>query len=244
MKFISRDHFDTFLRNLFYLNEGSQVMCYLDIKNKKVYKVFHEYFDYVNIGYTEMELLKFSNIRNQTFMWASDVIKVNDKIVGYTMPYKKAKNLYEIDPLSINLNNLESAIITSLKDFKLLTDNNILIFDLMYNILYSMEHIYIVDTLDYYIDNSITLEDNISNFNREIKLFLIDNYFDAFVEEDNYLKEMYNDSYVNGIDFIREFRKRLSEYIGDNVDILRKAKSLVKRNNDYSYERCISPFSM
>ena len=40
MEFVSREHFDTYLRGLKYLGQGSQGACYLNTKNNTVYKVF------------------------------------------------------------------------------------------------------------------------------------------------------------------------------------------------------------
>lgn len=45
MEFVSREHFDTYLRGLKYLGQGSQGSCYLNTKNNTVYKVFNDYFD-------------------------------------------------------------------------------------------------------------------------------------------------------------------------------------------------------
>ena len=39
MKFINREHVDTFLKNLEVLGSGSQGICYLDKNNKIVYKI-------------------------------------------------------------------------------------------------------------------------------------------------------------------------------------------------------------
>lgn len=51
------------------------------------------------------------------------------------------------------------------------------------------------------------------------------------------LREMYLEFEVRGIDFMREFRKMLSEHIGEEVVYLNKAKSLVKKNNNPIYCR-------
>ena len=45
MKFVNKEHFDAFLNCLSFLGQGSQGICYLDSKNRIVYKVLHEYFD-------------------------------------------------------------------------------------------------------------------------------------------------------------------------------------------------------
>lgn len=65
MEFVSREHFDTYLRGLKYLGQGSQGSCYLNTKNNTVYKVFNDYFDEEEAGYTEDFLLRFSDIKEQ-----------------------------------------------------------------------------------------------------------------------------------------------------------------------------------
>ena len=238
MNFVSREHFDTYLRGLSYIGQGGQGICYLNGKNKTVYKVFHEYFDYEDTNYAEYEILRFSNIKNKTFLWPSDVILVEGKIVGYTLPYKKAKNLYQINPLLINLNSLETAVGKAMDDIILLSDKGVTIYDIMYNTLYANGNMYVVDTLDF-SESFSSREKNMNGLNTEIKLFLVDNYFNHFVDDNVTLKEMYHDSSLGGVEFMNEFRNKLSEYIGDDIVTLSRAKSLVKRSIYRKYERDI-----
>ena len=88
MKFVNKEHFDAFLNRLSFLGQGSQGICYLDSKNRIVYKVLHEYFDEdENIYFSKDDLLKFSDIKNKTFIWPTDIISVDGKVYGYIMPY-------------------------------------------------------------------------------------------------------------------------------------------------------------
>lgn len=238
MNFVSREHFDTYLRGLTYIGQGGQGICYLNVKDKIVYKVFHEYFDYEDTNYTEYEILRFSDIKNKTFLWPSDVILVEGKIVGYTLPYKKAKNLCQTNPLLINLNSLETSVKKVIRDISLLSDNGVTIYDLMYNTLYANGNMYVVDTLDFG-ERVSSIEENMKGLNTEIKLFLVDDYFNHFVDDNVILKEMYYDSSVGGIEFMNEFRNKLSEYMGEDIVTLNKAKSLVKKSIYRKYERDI-----
>lgn len=103
MKFVNKEHFDAFLNCLSFLGQGSQGICYLDSKNRIVYKVLHEYFDEdENIYFSKDDLLKFSDIKNKTFIWPTDIISVDGKVYGYIMPYKRAKNLNASNPLMVN----------------------------------------------------------------------------------------------------------------------------------------------
>lgn len=125
MEFISRNHFDTYLKKLQYIGQGSQGICYLRKEDNIVFKVFHDYFDYEDAGYNSEDILKFSNIKNNTFLWPKDIIKVSNIIIGYTMSYKNVKNLYQVSPLLVNLSSLEQGIIKAEKDIKLLTDEGV-----------------------------------------------------------------------------------------------------------------------
>lgn len=96
--------------------------------------------------------------------------------------------------------------------------------------------IYVIDTIEYDYKLS-TYKENREGLDKELMLFLIDNYFDDFVFSNSVLREMYLEFEVRGIDFMREFRKMISEYIGEDVVYLNKAKSLVKKNNNPVYYR-------
>jgi hypothetical protein len=237
VSFNNKNNFDLYLKRLFFLGMGSQGICYLDKKNKIVYKIFHGYFDDEDEGYTADDILKFSGIRNNTFIWPSDVVYANGRIIGYTMPYVSSVNLCDTDLLSTNLNLLEKAIDKSYCDIEILTKNNVCLYDVMYNILYSNGKINVIDSMEYNFGNA-TLKENMAAFDAEIRYFLVDNYFDEFVNNDILLREMYHDKKnVTSLEFLRMFRNKLSEYIGTDIDKLEKAKKLVMKLDDPYYIR-------
>ena len=237
VSFNNKNNFDLYLKRLFFLGMGSQGICYLDKKNKIVYKIFHGYFDDEDEGYTADDILKFSGIRNNTFIWPSDVVYANGRIIGYTMPYVSSVNLCNTDLLSTNLNLLEKAIDKSYCDIEILTKNNVCLYDVMYNILYSNGKINVIDSMEYNFGNA-SLKENMAAFDAEIRYFLVDNYFDEFVNNDILLREMYHDKKnVTTLEFLRMFRNKLSEYIGTDIDKLEKAKKLVMKLDDPYYIR-------
>ncbi len=237
VSFNNKNNFDLYLKRLFFLGMGSQGICYLDKKNKIVYKIFHGYFDDEDEGYTADDILKFSGIRNNTFIWPSDVVYANGRIIGYTMPYVSSVNLCNTDLLSTNLNLLEKAIDKSYCDIEILTKNNVCLYDVMYNILYSNGKINVIDSMEYNFGNA-SLKENMVAFDAEIRYFLVDNYFDEFVNNDILLREMYHDKKnVTSLEFLRMFRNKLSEYIGTDIDKLEKAKKLVMKLDDPYYIR-------
>lgn len=237
VSFNNKNNFDLYLKRLFFLGMGSQGICYLDKKNKIVYKIFHGYFDDEDEGYTADDILKFSGIRNNTFIWPSEVVYANGRIIGYTMPYVSSVNLCNTDLLSTNLNLLEKAIDKSYCDIEILTKNNVCLYDVMYNILYSNGKINVIDSMEYNFGNA-SLKENMAAFDAEIRYFLVDNYFDEFVNNDILLREMYHDKKnVTSLEFLRMFRNKLSEYIGTDIDKLEKAKKLVMKLDDPYYIR-------
>ena len=94
MVFVNDKQFYEFLDMLSFIGEGSQGICYCD-KNK-VIKIFHDYFEEEDILYTGDDILRFNGIKNSTFIWPEDVVFIKDKVVGYTMPYIKSNNLYNV----------------------------------------------------------------------------------------------------------------------------------------------------
>ena len=238
MRFENRESFDRFLDSLVEIGFGSQGVCYLDTKSKMVYKVFHDYFDEEESYYTADDILRFSNIKNSTFIWPNDVIYVGDVVAGYTSSFVKAKSLDKIDPLKINLDKFSLAINSCYKDIKTLTDNNVCMYDVMYNILYSTEKFKIIDTLEYG-DGASTYFDNVKGFDYGVKLFLVDNYFDDFVLKNSVLSDMYRDGSVSSLSFLKEFRDYLSTYLDKDINYLSNAKSLVRKTDKPRYVRGI-----
>ena len=101
----------------------------------------------------------------------------------------------------------------------------------MYNILYGNKF-NVIDSDEYVkkdIDSTVLFERNKQTFDYAIYNFLIDNYFEEFVNSYRLLRKMYNNKDVDVIIFIKVFRKYLSEYIGDEVNKLNDAKECMNK---------------
>ena len=48
---------------------------------------------------------------------------------------------------------------------------------------------------------------------------------------------MYREFEVRGVDFLKVFRNKLSEYVGKNITKLNEVKHLVRKNNSHIYQR-------
>lgn len=223
------------------LDSGSQGICYR--VGNKVYKIFLQFIDEISddmIEYDKDEILKFSSITNNTYIFPNDVIMVRDMVVGYITDYVNAKSLDKIDPLSVNLDMFEKKLEDVYPDIKIISDNGVRSFDVIYNILYGKSGFRIVDMLEYTktdMDSMELYRLNKKNFNIGIKLFLTDNYFDQFLLCNDFLYSMYCDPCVDMILFLKEFRKKLSEKEGFEIVKLGDAKKSVsfsrKKNPKY-----------
>lgn len=217
---------------------GSQGECY-KIGNK-VYKIFIQFIDEDDdeiITYNKDDILQFSSIVNNTYIFPTDIILVGDVVVGYITDYVDAKSLYKTDPLDVQLDRFEKSLDEVTDDIQIISDNGVLSYDVAYNILYGSFGFKIVDTIEYSrtdIDSGELFRKNRDRFNYEIRLFLIDGYFDKFVKSDSSLYSMCYDPDVNIAMFLKEFRKKLSEIEGYEIAKLRDAKkslAIRKRKN-------------
>lgn len=243
MRLNSKEILLMLLEELKVIGYGSQGVCYLNEKTGEVYKIFNQAIDDYpedKIKYTKTELMKFSAIKNKTFLWALDTIRVKDEIVGYINHFVNAKPLYKINPLRINLNKFEKCIKNVQKDIKILSDNRILTYDIMYNILYG-SRFFVTDFDEFNYSNleEKKLEQiNNINFNYELYYFLIDGYFDEFINDYDNLKKLYNEKDDDILYFINIFRKYLSEYMDKEIIYLKDApKCLNKVKKNMIYQR-------
>ena len=220
------------------LDSGSQGICYR-IGNK-VYKIFLQFIDEITedmIEYNKDDILQFSSIVNDTYIFPNDVIMVGDMVVGYITDYTNAKSLDKIDPLSINLDMFEKKLQNVYPDIKIISDNGVHSFDVIYNILYGKYGFKVIDTMEYIktdMDSIKLYRLNKNNFNTGIKLFLTDDYFDEFLLFNDFLYSMYRDPNVDMVLFLKEFRKKLSEKEGFEIVKLGDAKksvSFMRKNN-------------
>ena len=248
MEFKSQEELLLFLRSLKEIGFGSQGICYYNPKDKKVYKIFHQFFDNDEdtdfaVRYVEGEILRFSHIENNTFIWPKETIFVNGEVVGYITPYINAKSLYKINPLRVNLDTFNKAIINAKKDIDLISDHKIVTMDMMYNMLYN-KSFSIIDEDDYtYLrdesDIELNRKINHNNFDMEIYYFLADGIFENFINSHSDLKELYGSKKENVLVFLKLFRKYLSEMFDKEITCLGEARCCMNKRliiNKYQRE--------
>lgn len=236
---------DNFIHSLIYLGQGSQGVCYKDRESKVVYKFYHSYFDRDFEGvWRKEEILRFRNISSSTFVFPTDVIMLNNQVIGDVTPYKKAKNLCQFNPLNVNLDHFIKLIRLAVKDIESLSQCGVQVYDVMYNILMGYR-MYIIDTLEYSMSDKgyeELLRSNLYGFNLEIMYFLVDGLFLDVIYSHSKLKDMYQSKGKDGsiIDFIIEFRSYLEKLLGKDIVYLRDAKMLkdtIVDEDKLKYER-------
>lgn len=241
MLFKSKKSLFNYLLKLIRIGSGSQGVCYLDKANGRVYKIFHDFFDddleeEFKVNYKKEDFTKFSKISNDTYTFPEEIIMVGFKVYGYITKYARGLDLCGINPFTINLDTFTSDIINAHQGVEQLSQDQIMSYDVLYNILYGVNGFKIIDTTDYSftdLDYQTLHKQNKEYFDRAVKLFLVNNFFNSFVNTQKDLKEMYKDA--GSLEFLKLFRQRLSEQLGNEVLYLRDAKDLVKytKNTDY-----------
>ena len=234
----SKDELDGLILEKRPIDSGSEGdVYYLD--NKTVLKVFNEIID--SEDYDVDCLLKFSNVKNDSYYFAKLAYIINNVIAAYTMDRCNGYNLTKINPLSIKFDDLLSAYIKFEKDTKLISNIHIKGFDMMFNFMYDGKKFGAIDTIYYYTsdeDENDIYKSNICTFNNELAQLLVDGNFSKFIKHDHILNELYNmiikNKFVDFKQFITLFRKKLSEYCDKEIIYLDDAsKAIVPNNSKY-----------
>ena len=225
----SKSEFVNYINRLKIIGDGSQGTVFYDPKTSKVIKIFHDFFEDDEEYYYEIdekELLKFNDCKNKTYIFIEEAILFKNKVIGYICPFIKGKNIDKINPLQIKLDYFIEAVEKVDEDIKIISDYGILTYDVLYNTMYGNKKINIIDPIEYCfsdLDYNELLRRNRYNFNTGIKLFLIDSYFNEFVEKNKTLNELYTEKDININEFLYYFKKYLNEYIGKNIETLNQA---------------------
>ena len=72
-------------------------------------------------------------------------------------------------------------------------------------------------------------KNNYENFDMEIYYFLVDGFFQKFVNENKMLNELYSDKKEDVLFFLKLFRNLLSEMVGKEIITLGEASKYIDR---------------
>ena len=236
MEFRNREELNDFLSTLKYIGEGIQGQSLLDKKTNQVYKIFsEEELEGADYGYTYNDIMGLSHIKNDTFIWPNDVIMIEDLVAGYTHSYFEGKNFCDFnDPFGVNLDNLSAAVVRVNEDIKLLSRRKVEINDLLYNLMFDGKRIKVVDTFEFR-KGDITYLENVEDLNNEIKMFLVDGYFENIVLDNKRLYKTYYDNSISALTFLKLFRKYLEKIKNQEIKYLSDARDLA--NTDFGGRR-------
>lgn len=237
VKFDNKSDFLLFIKKLVFLDKGSQGECYYNPNDNKVYKIFSSYLEDNFTDFDKDYYMKFRNAKNETFIWLDDVIMVGNYCVGYITNYVNGVMLNKINPLTINIDEFLNFMRKVNRDIEIVSKCGIQIEDIMYNLMYSKNGINIIDFVNYYFSNlnyEKLLLKNMERFNMVIYYFLIDTYFEEFINSDILLSEMYKSKDINLEKFINLFRTKLSEYMGYKINVLSQAYPCINKCRIFS----------
>lgn len=125
------------------------------------------------------EIITTNDYKLDSFIFPSELYLYNNIIYGYKAKYFKNDlfcDLYRENAVEMDLEKLLAAREKMIEDIKVLTNDNYKLDDLFGNILFDGEKLVGIDTLSYYKESGITLDDNISSLDQALnfKLYKID----------------------------------------------------------------------
>lgn len=232
MKFNSELEFKKYIEKCKEIGFGAQGVVY---RNKNIaIKVFHQYFDKYEDDYIwkKEDILKFEGYQNNTYIFPTDVLSIENEIIGEISKYVNGKTLDKINPLTIDINMFINAVSNCLIDINKISEHQIISYDTVYNTMYNGKRIHIIDTTEYnHTDLPINkiLQINHNNFNMAIIYFLVDSYFDEFIEANKLLNEMYMSKDIKILDFLKLYKSKLSEAIGYEITSLKEASKYINK---------------
>lgn len=223
---------------------GSEGDAYV-LKNGNVLKVLNYDEDELEEVYEEYDandMLKFSDVENDSYYFAKKLYMVNGYVRAYISKRCPGYNLSVLDPSFLNINNLLDSYDYFYDDTKRLSSMGIKAIDMMYNILYDGKRFGAIDTLWYEkssLDKDKIMNRNISQFNLELAYLLIDGRFEVFVNHIPELKEMYKAinacQNVSMKEFIKLFTHELSSYCDSEIVYLKNAKKAIRKSKRNYY---------
>lgn len=184
------DSRDKFYLSTNYIGEGSEGVCYK--KGNVVFKLFHDFYEFST---DPIELLKFKNVKIDTYYFYKGKIIINNEFKGFTMNYALGSCIDK----SISKESFTNLIKAASKfqlDTKLLCDLNIQANDLFFvNILYDKinKKFNIVDCGDYKYcdtDSKILYTDTIQRLSDNLTRCLFENGAMTYIKKSKILNEL------------------------------------------------------
>lgn len=217
---------DEYLKNIHKLNvkflgQATEGSCYY-ASDGYVYKVY-DVEDLNRPVYNLENIVTTNDIQLDSFAFPEELFMADNKLIGCKMKFAgndllKDYNLADLEAISvINFNKFKKAYYKMLKDVYTLSNNNIELYDLPFNIVFDGKKLTGVDTLGYKKVSNNPLKSNIESYN-----YAIESIFRMWLDDylDNDLKIV-----DNNIDKLLEnVENKLPDYIKKDIK-----KTKVKR---------------
>ncbi|MEG2322199.1 MAG: hypothetical protein RSB71_01750 [Bacilli bacterium] len=216
------------LANLYELGGGSEATCY------KFKNMVLKYFNGPCCEQRDKEqIMQFTNLNNDSFLFPKAIIYIKEEIVGCLMPFVEGKNNNEFVFKRANYQQIIDATTKIYNDTLLLSDKKIIGIDICdVNTIFDGNKFSIIDTLDFYVDlnKDNIFKGNISAFSNGLFEHLVVSVKD-FVNDKESLKRYKKDKYLmeNPIYFLELLRNELSQYCGFEITRLEEAAKILKK---------------
>lgn len=159
IKFNTCKDFTNFLKDKVHckpIGEGVEGVCFVSRNGEEVYKIITKPAEKYDVN--KIITVNDIDINLSHYLLPQELYVLNDNtLIGYKTKYIREKNLFEFNNLiksnytlnQINFDSLITAYYEILKETDLLSDKNILIYDLAWNLYFTGKNFYGIDTCGY-----------------------------------------------------------------------------------------------
>lgn len=161
------------------IGTGTEGDAYLTADNK-VLKIHNGYEPTIIKDEDKEKIIMAQDYKVQSFLFPEKIFIYNGVVYGYLTPYMKNIIKYDLDSSSdipflgfnsiksINLDNLLAAREKMIEDTRIISKDNIIIYDLCFNLLFDGQKLGAIDTLRYYKDSEPTFDANVKRIDYSI----------------------------------------------------------------------------
>lgn len=231
MYFQNEEHLNCFIKNLQFIDFGSEGSCYRFDK-RTVFKHLCGP-NYEKRG--KEEILQFKSINIPNYVFVQNIVYLKEEIIGVLMQYINGENLEMHNLYRVRIINLIKAFDDLIEATRKLSDLGISVFDVCpVNVIYNKTRLYLIDTMDYSrvdIDSEKLFKENMSRIIWNIHNTILPFKVIKFISSISELKDFKQDKELlsNPSYFLKILLKQLNEYIGCEVKTFEEASKKLKR---------------
>ena len=187
------------------LGAGTEGKCFLSEPDNAVYKIFHPDYERKTRGvYNLNKIITSQDIDIASFIFPDELYAVKRRLVGLRQKYIESnlfgsENIFENKEsiYKIDFDKLLNAYYIMIKDIEKLSQEKIQIYDLPYNLMFTGDRLFGIDTLWYTKVDYNPIKENKTSLNLAIT-FLFHNWLELEETEELY-NETDTEKYIKGI---------------------------------------------